>query len=235
MVIDSTIGARRAQLRRAGHSRRAARDEVIISAHVCHPSLANDNLSGIVVATELAKTLLAARPAALHVPVPVRAGHDRLDRLAEPESRRLAADPARAGPDRAGRRGRLVYKQTRRGSRPIDRAAAHVVRRSGGEVRGLLPVRLRRAAVQLRRLRHPGGTAVAYAARGVSGVPHLRGQPGLRATAEELTESYAAVWRHHPDPGAGPDATATSARTASRSSASGVCTRRSAVRRRAMR
>jgi aminopeptidase-like protein len=32
-------------------------DEVLISCHVCHPSLANDNLSGIVVAANLAKAL----------------------------------------------------------------------------------------------------------------------------------------------------------------------------------
>ena len=32
-------------------------DEVIISTHICHPSLANDNLSGIAVATHLAKAL----------------------------------------------------------------------------------------------------------------------------------------------------------------------------------
>jgi aminopeptidase-like protein len=32
-------------------------DEVIISTHVCHPSMCNDNLSGIVVATMLAKAL----------------------------------------------------------------------------------------------------------------------------------------------------------------------------------
>ena len=32
-------------------------EEVVISCHVCHPSLANDNLSGIAVATELAGVL----------------------------------------------------------------------------------------------------------------------------------------------------------------------------------
>jgi aminopeptidase-like protein len=36
-------------------------DEVILSSHVCHPSLCNDNLSGIAVATALAREL-AARP-----------------------------------------------------------------------------------------------------------------------------------------------------------------------------
>jgi aminopeptidase-like protein len=32
-------------------------DEVLISSHVCHPSLCNDNLSGIAVATWVAKLL----------------------------------------------------------------------------------------------------------------------------------------------------------------------------------
>jgi len=34
-------------------------EEILISCHVCHPSLCNDNLSGISVATQLAKDLLA--------------------------------------------------------------------------------------------------------------------------------------------------------------------------------
>jgi aminopeptidase-like protein len=37
-------------------------DEILLSAHVCHPSLANDNLSGISVATFLVKHLLNAKP-----------------------------------------------------------------------------------------------------------------------------------------------------------------------------
>ncbi len=35
-------------------------DELLVSAHVCHPSLANDNLSGIAVAVELAQRLAAS-------------------------------------------------------------------------------------------------------------------------------------------------------------------------------
>ena len=35
----------------------ASRDEVLISCHACHPALANDNLSGLVVATALARML----------------------------------------------------------------------------------------------------------------------------------------------------------------------------------
>jgi aminopeptidase-like protein len=37
-------------------------EEVLISTHICHPSLCNDNLSGIAVCTYLAKSLSQAKP-----------------------------------------------------------------------------------------------------------------------------------------------------------------------------
>ena len=107
----------------------------MITAHVCHPSLANDNLSGIVVATELARTLAALPSAALHLPLPLRAGDHRLDHLAQPQRRRAAAGSGTGWSSPAsGGAGGLVYKRTRRGdartstARPRTSSAAAAAR-----------------------------------------------------------------------------------------------------------
>lgn len=105
-------------------------DEVLISCHVCHPSLANDNLAAIAVATRLARRLARARPRYtyrfLFAPGTIGAitwlarNRDRVDRVRH--GLVLAC---------AGDRGPLTYKRSRRGDAPIDRAAAYVLRVSG--------------------------------------------------------------------------------------------------------
>jgi aminopeptidase-like protein len=114
-------------------------DEVLVSAHVCHPSLANDNLSGITVATELAATLLARPRRRLSYRFLFAPGT--IGSITW-----LSQNPDRLGVIRhglvltgLGGPGPLVYKRTRRGDRDVDRAATHVVTRRGGEVRDYAP------------------------------------------------------------------------------------------------
>lgn len=105
--------------------------EVLISSHLCHPSLANDNLSGLAVATELAQRL-RRRPHRLtyrFVFAPGTIGS--LTWLAQHPGVRPAHLLVLTG---LGGGGELVYKRTRRGEQPIDRAAEHVVGHRGGRV-----------------------------------------------------------------------------------------------------
>ncbi|WP_198652230.1 DUF4910 domain-containing protein [Nocardioides allogilvus] len=114
-------------------------DEVLISAHTCHPSLANDNLSGIVVATELAAALAALpsrRWSYRFVFAPGVIGSITWLSLHEQTLPRIRHGLVLAG---LGGPGPLVYKRTRHADRDIDRAAAHVVARRGGEVRDYSP------------------------------------------------------------------------------------------------
>jgi aminopeptidase-like protein len=114
-------------------------EEVMITAHVCHPSLANDNLSGIAVATEVARTLQALpsrrytyrflfAPGTIGSITWLSRNPDVLPRL-----RHGLVLTGLGGP------GPLVYKRTRRGDRDVDRAVAHVAVRHGGEVRDYSP------------------------------------------------------------------------------------------------
>ena len=103
-------------------------DEVLISAHVCHPSLANDNLSGVAVAAGLAEEL-AARPSRRYsyrfVFAPGTIGA--ITWLARNESRvgRVRHGLVLSG---VGDPGGFTYKKSRRGGAEIDRAAAHALR-----------------------------------------------------------------------------------------------------------
>lgn len=102
-------------------------EEVLISCHVCHPSLANDNLSGLVVAAYLAR-LLCARDLRysyrfLFIPGTIGA----ITWLAR---NREQTDLIRHGLvlTCVGDSGGFHYKKSRRGDAEIDRAAAHVLR-----------------------------------------------------------------------------------------------------------
>lgn len=108
--------------------------EVLVSSHVCHPAMANDNLSGITVAAELAHVLAqlpTRRLSYRFVFAPGTIGS--LVWL----SRNAAALP-RIGHGLVltglGGPGPLTYKATRRGDRSIDDAARHVVSRAAGEL-----------------------------------------------------------------------------------------------------
>src|SRR5208283_3156675 len=102
-------------------------DEVLISSHACHPSLANDNLSGLTVATALAQALSN------------RDHHYSYRFLFVPGTIGAITWLARNA-DRAGRiqhglvltcigdAGGFHYKKSRRGNAEVDRAAAHVLR-----------------------------------------------------------------------------------------------------------
>jgi aminopeptidase-like protein len=103
--------------------------EVLISSHICHPSLANDNLSGLAIAAFLARHLAHGphRYSYRFVFVPGTIGAlTWLSRNAE------AVGHIRHGLvlTLLGESGAFTYKKSRRGSAEIDRATALVLRES---------------------------------------------------------------------------------------------------------
>jgi len=109
-------------------------DEVLISCHICHPSLCNDNLSGIALATMLARRL-AERPRRYgyrFVFIPGTIGSITWLSRNRQRSERIKHGLVLAG---VGDAGPASYKRSRRGDAEIDRAVEHVLRRSGAEHR----------------------------------------------------------------------------------------------------
>jgi len=103
------------------------KEEVLISCHACHPSLANDNLSGLTVATHLAE-LLAGKTHQysyrfLFIPGTIGA-------ITWLSRNREAVTRIRHGLVLTciGDRGTFHYKQSRQESAEVDRAAAHVLK-----------------------------------------------------------------------------------------------------------
>ncbi|MGW4525979.1 DUF4910 domain-containing protein [Amycolatopsis sp. NPDC004378] len=100
-------------------------DEVIVSCHVCHPSLANDNLAGIAVAISLAQQLVDPYYTYRFLFMPGTIGsitwlarnQERIDKVKHGLVLACAGDP-----------GSLTYKKSRRGDAEIDRVLQHVLK-----------------------------------------------------------------------------------------------------------
>jgi aminopeptidase-like protein len=104
-------------------------EEIILSAHICHPSLANDNCSGLALLTCLAERLQALRtrysyrfifaPGTIGAIVWLSRNEHAVSRIAHGMIVSGVGDPG--GP---------TYKKSRRGDAAIDRAMAHVFHHS---------------------------------------------------------------------------------------------------------
>jgi len=110
-------------------------EEFLVSTHVCHPSLGNDNLSGIAVATWLAGAIsqLPRRrftyrflfvPGLIGPIVWLSRNEERVGRIRHGLVLACIGDA-----------GHPTYKRTRRANADIDRAFEHVLRDSGQEYR----------------------------------------------------------------------------------------------------
>jgi len=109
----------------------ASSDEVLVSTHVCHPSLCNDNLSGIAVATHVARALAGSsrrRYSYRFLFVPATIGSIAWLAANEPNLGRIKHGLVIAC---VGDAGRPTYKKTRRGDAEVDRAVLHVLKNSG--------------------------------------------------------------------------------------------------------
>ena len=105
-------------------------DEVLISCHVCHPSLCNDNLSGIAVAVFLAERMVPRprRYSYRFLFIPGTIGSITWLALNEQFCSWILPVFVITG---VGDPGDVTYKRSRQGNAEIDRAMAHVLKHSG--------------------------------------------------------------------------------------------------------
>ncbi|WP_112277226.1 DUF4910 domain-containing protein [Lentzea terrae] len=127
VVIDSSLTD--GHLTYAEHVVRGqVSDEVIITCHVCHPSLANDNLAGIAVAVELAARLnnpwytyrFIFAPGTIGAITWLARNFASIERVKHGVVLACAGD-----------QGPLTYKKSRRGDAEIDQVVQHVLETSG--------------------------------------------------------------------------------------------------------
>jgi aminopeptidase-like protein len=108
----------------------AIEDEILVSAHSCHPSMANDNLSGMVIATQLARHLagIDRRHTFRFLFIPGTIGSITWLATHQSQAKRIEHGLVLAC---LGDPGQSTYKRSRRGNAVVDRAAEHVLRHAG--------------------------------------------------------------------------------------------------------
>jgi aminopeptidase-like protein len=111
-------------------------DEVLISCHACHPSLCNDNLSGIAVAARLAGFLKAVslRYSYRFLWIPGTIGSITWLAMNEAILPRIRHGLVLSC---VGDSGPFTYKRSRRGDAEVDRAVEHVLLHCGREFQAL--------------------------------------------------------------------------------------------------
>lgn len=105
-------------------------NEILISCHACHPSLANDNLSGVSLSTFLAKNIssVAHRYSYRFLFIPGTIGAITWLALNEDKLTKIKHGLVLTG---LGDSGRITYKKSRQGNSDIDRAGSYVLKHSG--------------------------------------------------------------------------------------------------------
>jgi aminopeptidase-like protein len=110
-------------------------DEILVTTHVCHPSMANDNLSGIAAVTEAARRLATSGRPLRHglrlLFIPGTIGSITWLARNREGVGRIRAGLVLAG---AGDRAPATYKRSRRGDARIDQVMGRLVAGAGGEV-----------------------------------------------------------------------------------------------------
>jgi aminopeptidase-like protein len=108
----------------------ATDDEVLISCHACHPSLCNDNLSGMAIAARLARLLggVPMRYSYRFLWIPGTIGSITWLARNEPVLQRIRHGLVLSC---VGDPGPFTYKRSRRGDAEVDRVVEHALRHSG--------------------------------------------------------------------------------------------------------
>ena len=129
VVIDSSVNS--GSLTYGEYLHKGETDEeFLLSAHVCHPSLANDNCSGVALLTHLARRMAGLRtrlsyrflfaPGTIGAIAWLAGNEDKIGRIKHGLVVSMVGDGG--GP---------TYKKSRGGDAAIDRAMAHILRHSG--------------------------------------------------------------------------------------------------------